>query len=137
MKLRNEILELIRQEQQRQDGRFVPNEDIYLEKLAAQAELVCHEVRGVCVGFAFFYCNDAERQASYVTLLAVAPEARRQGVGSALVHYVLGMTKARGFSVCRLEAHKGSPAAMRLYEASGFQVVEDRGDKVLLQAVAG
>ena len=137
MKLPKKIVDLIQDEQIRQTGKFVPKEEEYLEKLADKAELLSHDSHGQCLGFVFFYCNDPAKYSSYITLLMVAPAARKSGIGAALVRYVLILTAQRGFKICRLEVRKENAAAIKLYESMGFCPLEDRGDKYVMEAKAG
>lgn len=134
MVIAEQILELVRIEQLRQKGRFVPEDESYLQKIFARAELVHHSAAGECAGFSFFYCNDPERRSSYITLLAVAPKWRNKGIGAALVQEVLTVTQRRGFKYCELEVGKENVAAQKLYESMGFEIVEVRDEKYLMQA---
>ena len=134
--LRKEVIDLIAGEQVRQGGKFVPEGSDYLSKLANKAEALCHEMAGQCVGFVFFYCNDPTKSASYISLIMVDPGFRKLGIAAALMRYVLTLTAQRGFQVCRLEVRKENAAAIKLYEAMGFGMLEDRGDKYLMEAQA-
>ena len=136
MILREEIIDLIRGEQKRQSNNFVPEGSEYLTKLAVSAEVLSHDVHGECLGFIFFYCNDPGKHSSYITLLMVSPDARGLGIGASLVQYVLTLTVQRGFNVCRLEVRKENIAAIKLYKKMGFCEIENRGDKLLLEAQA-
>ncbi len=55
--------------------------------------------------------------------LAVAPEARRAGVGRALLDAALELLARRGSREVYLEVRVSNLAARRLYEAAGFRVV--------------
>lgn len=134
MSLPNKIIDLIKSEQSRQNGNFVPNGDEYLEKLADKAELLTHESLSQCLGFVFFYCNDPAKYSSYITLLMVSQSSRKLGIGAALVRYVLTLTAQRGFKVCRLEVRKENISAIKFYETMGFCQLEDRADKYLMEA---
>ena len=136
MNLPKKIVDLISDEQIRQIGRFVPEGNEYLKKLADKAELLSHDSLDQCLGFVFFYCNDPAKHSSYITLLMVAHASRKSGIGAALVRYVLTLTAQRGFRVCRLEVRKENAAAIKLYEAMGFCQVEDHVDKYLMEAKA-
>ncbi|MDK9704696.1 MAG: GNAT family N-acetyltransferase [Sulfuritalea sp.] len=136
MNLREGILELIRDEQRRQCGNFFPEDAGYLEKITSKAGIVSHDVEGKCLGFVFFYCNDAQNQSSYISLLLVSPEARKTGVGTALIRFVLALTQQRGFKVCRLEVRKDNTGAVNFYRSLGFRQIEDRGEKYLMEAAA-
>ena len=134
MSLSEGIINLIRDEQIRQGGRFIPEGQEYLQKLIDKAELVSHGSSSKCLGFVFFYCNDPEKKSSYITLLMVSPDSRRTGIGASLVKYVLEQTQQRGFKVCCLEVKKDNGGAIKLYQSVGFCEIEDRGDRYLMQA---
>ena len=134
MNIPKKIVDLIHTEQIRQIGKFVPDGNEYLEKLAANAEFLSHQSLDQCLGFVFFYCNDPTKHSSYITLLMVSQASRKSGIGAALVRYVLTLTAQRGFKVCRLEVRKENATAIKLYEAMGFCQVEDRGDRYSMEA---
>lgn len=136
MNLPKKIVDLIHEEQVRQAGKFVPEQEEYLEKLADKAELLSHDSLNQCLGFVFFYCNDPSKHSSYITLLMVAQASRKLGIGASLVRYVLTQTADRGFKVCRLEVRKENAAAIKLYETMGFCQLEDRGDRYLMEVQA-
>ncbi|MDS1269163.1 GNAT family N-acetyltransferase [Lipingzhangella sp. LS1_29] len=64
--------------------------------------------------------NRGERVATLQTL-TVAPEHRRQGVGSALLEEVRRQLGASGISDLELAAVSGNEEAMRFYEREGFR----------------
>jgi len=51
---------------------------------------------------------------------AVAPEARRKGIGAALLAHVLAWGRERGAAVCHLEVRARNRAARHLYARFGF-----------------
>lgn len=55
--------------------------------------------------------------------LAVAPEARRRGIGTALVAHVLRTAAARGAAEVRLDVRRRNREARRLYGRLGFTEV--------------
>lgn len=55
-----------------------------------------------------------------ILTLAVAPEARRRGVGSALVAAAAALARQGGALSLMLEVGEDNPGAIALYEASGF-----------------
>lgn len=61
-----------------------------------------------------------------VASVAVAPEARRAGVGRALVGALLREARARGATEARLDVRAGNVAAIALYAAQGFVEVGRR-----------
>jgi len=133
MKIPQEVLDLMKEEQSRHFGTAVPLDETYLRKLENYAELVVHYSAHKCAGFVFFYCNDPAKESSYITLIVTADEARRSGIGFSLVQHVLNISRRRGFKCCRLEVAKDNAGAMKLYESIGFVSVEDRGEKWLMR----
>jgi ribosomal protein S18 acetylase RimI-like enzyme len=133
MKIPDQVINLIQEEQTLQPGKFILKDSSYLKKLEDNAELVVHNLIDGCGGFVFFYCNDPQKESSYITLIITSPNARKKGLGSCLVEYVLKITKQRGFKRCALEVRKENYVAIKLYESLGFMVVEDRGEKYLMQ----
>lgn len=79
---------------------------------------------GVVVGYLCRWRLEDEIQ---ILNVAVAPEARRRGVGRALVEAVLCEAGADRLDVS-LEVAVGNDAALRLYEALGFTVAGARPD---------
>ncbi|MBN8814074.1 MAG: ribosomal protein S18-alanine N-acetyltransferase [Sphingomonas sp.] len=86
--------------------------------------LTIAELGGRAVGFALTrgVLDEAE-----LLLLAVAPEARRAGVGAALLRSVIGDSALRNISSLHLEVREGNDA-IKLYRKSGFTKVGERRD---------
>lgn len=59
----------------------------------------------------------------YISNVAVAPSARRQGIGSALIDELLNRAEALSLSFVTLEVRQGNEPAKALYEKHGFQAV--------------
>ena len=77
----------------------------------------------VLLGFAIaWYVMDEGELAN----LAVAPEARRRGIGQALLTAVTTDALGRGTSELYLEVRESNSAARQLYEAAGFETVGRR-----------
>ena len=64
----------------------------------------------------------------HVNSLAVAPERRRQGLGSELMRGVLDRARDEGAVRATLEVRRSNVAARALYEGLGFQVEAIRPD---------
>ncbi len=62
----------------------------------------------------------------HVNNIGVWPEARRRGVGGALLSSVLGAAARRGAVEAVLEVRAGNLPAQSMYERFGFAVVGDR-----------
>ena len=72
---------------------------------------------GEVVGLAVFQLAAGE---AGLYALTVAPAARRQGVGGALLAGSLAALKAQGAASCFLEVRAGNAAALALYRRMGF-----------------
>lgn len=59
---------------------------------------------------------------AHIFLLYVAPEHRRQGIGSALVQYAENWAKARGDRQIGLQVFESNQAAFTLYQGLGYQI---------------
>jgi GNAT superfamily N-acetyltransferase len=60
------------------------------------------------------------RDAGYLISMWVAPEARRQGIGSALVDAVVHWARTHGLSRLLLDVGEGNTPAIALYTRKGF-----------------
>lgn len=127
------VLKLIQLEQVNQNGKFVPDDEQYFQKLERHAELLTHQSQGDMLGYVFFYCNNEKKSFSYITLIGTSQAARGKGIGLGLLQSVLTISKTRGFRSCRLEVRKENTTALRFYTHAGFLPIEDRGEKLLMQ----
>lgn len=123
-------------EQARQDDHFIEGVDIdeYLRKLMEKAEFVADHAQGRLRGLVAYYCNDVASHRAYISLVLVDPSDRGYGLGKALVNCVLEIAKRRGFATCRLEVGVRNHVAYAAYRVLGFTLVEERGNKHLLEA---
>lgn len=58
-------------------------------------------------------------------LIAVAPGARRRGVGAALIEHLFEAARSRGVAKIFLEMRRGNPA-IQLYRKFGFEPIGER-----------
>jgi GNAT superfamily N-acetyltransferase len=81
------------------------------------------------VGFATLYRGDqplgigrvsVEGEWAGVTSVDVAPAARRQGIGSAVMDTLLSWAAGQGAVASYLQVRAGNPGALRLYDALGY-----------------
>ena len=95
-----------------------------------QNRSVCHiyvvrmfdcEVAGFC---AFWLVLDE----IHINNVAIRPEFRGRGIGTALLHHVLAEAKRLGATRATLEVRASNDAARRLYERLGFYVAATRRD---------
>jgi len=97
------------------------------------AERIVAEMDGKLVGSVMLFPRSADayegaREEAHwpeVRLLAVAPEARGAGVGSALLHECIRRARAAGATEVGLHTSRSMQSAIRLYERFGFVRVPD------------
>ena len=81
---------------------------------------------GRSVGMAVGSPAPEHGQTLRLTGMWVAPEARRQGVGAALIGAVEGWARAAGYRSIGLGVTVTNPSAIRLYEACGYVETGER-----------
>ncbi|MBN8806854.1 MAG: ribosomal protein S18-alanine N-acetyltransferase [Sphingomonas sp.] len=86
--------------------------------------LTIAERGGSSLGFALTRATLDEAE---LLLLAVAPQARRGGIGAALLRTVVADCGGRGIATLHLEVREGNDA-IRLYKQHGFAKVGERRD---------
>lgn len=72
------------------------------------------------VGFVFCVLGDRGRQTAHITDIYVRPEARNQGIGTALLGEVIEPARKAGLDHVSLEVLMRNSEARRLYERLGF-----------------
>jgi ribosomal protein S18 acetylase RimI-like enzyme len=115
----------------------------YLERLAAAQQGVifvaadANELLGFVVCFVEaedaddLHVVEAERRFGYISDLYVAAQARRQGVGRALLQAAEDYFKQLGLPVVRLAVLRNNDQARRVYEQAGFRPYEITYEKRL------
>lgn len=84
---------------------------------AARRNWVAEGDGGRVVGF---LCLARAADEVEIEQFAVAREARRRGVGGALLTHALAWAKGKGAVVCHLEVRRRNRAAIRFYARHGF-----------------
>jgi ribosomal-protein-alanine acetyltransferase len=95
----------------------------FLDALAAGYGMTVGEMDGAVVAYGVLLFAPGQAQ---LLNLTVAPAARRQGVGGALLRRVLADARARGAEQCFLEVRETNQAAIALYTREGFAPVGRR-----------
>ncbi len=72
---------------------------------------------------------EAEKDEYYISNLGILPEAQGHGCGSALLEYAEQTSRMNGLSKCSLLVGLHNKNAFRLYERTGYQIVETAHDK--------
>jgi ribosomal-protein-alanine N-acetyltransferase len=100
-------------------------------------ETLVWELNNSDVTRAYLLRDDADRVVAFcvcwvifdelhINTLAVAPAARRQGLATALLRYVLADAAAAGATRATLEVRASNTAALGLYRRLGFHVAATR-----------
>jgi GNAT superfamily N-acetyltransferase len=79
------------------------------------------------LGSTYGLLDRAQREAGRVGGMWVAPAARRQGIGRALLHAVMAWARGRQLTHLGLWAPAHRPAAVALYRQAGFRETGRRG----------
>ena len=94
------------------------------EALPGPKDMWVAEQDGAIVGSIFVAPSEGIEGSAQLRMLYVEPQARGQGVGTALVAQAVGFARASGFERMRLWTHTIQGSARRIYAAAGFAVVE-------------
>jgi len=133
VKIPEDVLFLIQQEQEKSRYTFIPMGEQYLQKIYEYADLITYFKKGECLGYVFFYSNDIQKNATYITLVGVSEKFKGQGVGKNLIRAVIEISRSNGFKFCDLEVSRVNVIALRLYYSLGFREIKDNGDKLLMR----
>ena len=100
------------------------NRDDFLDVVDdAETEFIVGELDGkivACAGAEIF--NDTAE----ILTFAVAPDCRRQKIGTLIFDKLIGAILRRGVNFIGLEVRLSNEAAINFYEGFGFQIVERR-----------
>ncbi len=77
-------------------------------------------LEGKLVGYAGMWTAGGE---AHITTIAVHPDFRRRGIGSALMRMLLEEALRRGAEIAVLEVRRSNEAAQQLYKKWGFRPV--------------
>lgn len=102
----------------------------YAEKLATNAHWILLENDGYKKGVVAYYLNE-NNKSIFISIIAVSKFYRGQGIGKQLMVNVVELISDK-FNSISLEVSKDNIIAKKLYESFGFEIVEDRGQKVLM-----
>ncbi len=59
----------------------------------------------------------------HIITINVAPNHRRQGTATKLIHKIENLLKQKGITQCRLEVREDNKHAIKLYQKLGYQTV--------------
>lgn len=76
-------------------------------------------------GVILFYANNKETLTSYVSVLSVDENYRKQGIAQKLLNECINYCKKLEFKHIELYTHKTNTGAIKLYEKNGFVKYDD------------
>lgn len=97
----------------------------YLEFLSANAHAVASVAENVGCVAGFLVARQIGSEMEILNL-TVAPSARREGIGTALLRYVVSQAGANGATKIFLEVRASNLGAQSFYRAHGFQPAGSR-----------
>lgn len=107
----------------------------YLDNLAAQ----CQELTSPSTSLLGLGCYWSILQEAHITIIAVHPDYRRQGLGQFLLHSLLKDSIKRNLEMATLEVKPSNQAAISLYQKFGFKIAgrrrhyyQDTGEDALI-----
>ena len=65
--------------------------------------------------------------------ISLYPTYRGQGIGTQLLRQMMDLLRQEGYAQVSLSVQKEN-YALRMYQKAGFEIVEERGDEVLMRA---
>ncbi len=94
----------------------------YLEKLLKYGHIIMAKYGQDYAGMVAFYCNDIQNQIGFLSILAVKPRYRGQGLGTTLFLTMLHAMRKAGMKCAQLGTSANNPS-VRLYERLGFETI--------------
>jgi GNAT superfamily N-acetyltransferase len=107
----------------------------YINKLFTNAVIFPFIENGCIKGVIAFYCNDRENNRAFFSLLAVAADQRRRGVGFFLMETAFQFSKLNGCNVVEADVYKDNRESFKMCEKLGFTIREDKGLFYILRKV--
>ena len=117
-----------------ENGISLPNQSLeeYARKLKANAELIELWHSGNLVGICACYMNNFDSKVAFIAHIAILGTSRGKGLGEYLISHVEQKAKSKGFDCMQLEVSKDNVAAYKFYQKIGYELIEDRGQKLLM-----
>jgi ribosomal protein S18 acetylase RimI-like enzyme len=94
--------------------------------------VIIAEINAEIAGFLLAYALeriDREAAQMFIYEVEVAPNYRRQGIGTALVRHIVDLARAEKMLEAFVSTNRSNTAAMRLYAATGRRI--EHGDDLL------
>lgn len=97
--------------------------EAYADKLQTAARFEVVRKGNVLLGLIAYYANDLSTRQAFITLVSVAPSARKCGIAGALLGAVIDRVRGEGFNSIALKVLIGNQAAKALYAKHKFRVM--------------
>lgn len=126
--LKEQVIELV-EATNRERAFFPEGIDIpqYVNKIFTQAVVLPFVEEGILKAVLSFYCNDKTTKRAFFSLLAVASDQRRRGIGYLLMESGFRFSKLNGCEFVETEVYKDNVESFRMCEKLGFSRKEDKG----------
>ena len=90
-----------------------------IDELGAQVAVASDDDSGTVVGYVTMQ-SDVETRIGWIHNLAVAQEARGQGLGRRLIEHALAHFRSSGMTIAKIETLEQNAAGRHLYPSLGF-----------------
>lgn len=97
----------------------------YARKLFRHAENFILSDGDKEIGFVSFYGNDAVNQMIYLTIIAIRPQFKGHGFGTAVLNDLERFGREHGRKKIKLEVDKDNTDAVCFYRKNGFRITEE------------
>lgn len=116
--------------------REVTAVEAYVDKLLSAARFEVIRDDDQVAGLVAYYANDLTTRRAFITLVSVAPAARKRGIAARLVSQVITRCENEGFKEVTLQVLEDNEAANALYEKHHFYRVSTQdGQHTLMRTL--
>lgn len=123
------ISELLHRLNHEYNGELIRTDiDEYVTKIIKRASIIVISKTEQILGFIAYYDNDPEKEAGFLTMLAIDPFFRKLGYGKRLLEMSIANLRQSGFKTFTLEVLQSNEGSVKLYTATGFKTIEIKGE---------
>ena len=109
----------------------------YSLKLATQADRFEAWADNKLVGFVAAYVNDLEGSTCFISSVSVLESWRRQRIAETLLSLCISFVRKQNFKQVQLRVSSDSAGAVRLYQRSGFKILNHSEHNILMYISLG
>ncbi len=104
-----------------------PNQDVVKNRLRLSKALRYGLPAAIkLIVFRYLFPEKPGKETCHVAELAVKENARKKGIGTALLEYGKGVTKEKGLKKYSLHVDTENKPALRLYQRTGFELIKKK-----------